>query len=122
MERPGLFERQRIQAVVEKGRMYASERPSLCAPLRARIRRAEIASAENLGATFRVDPPSARSPRGRIAYDPNLVARLLADHTYPEWVIAAQLEILIAHHTEEWHAGTGCETAPGAGASDQFAA
>jgi hypothetical protein len=111
MEKPGLYERQRIQAVVEKGRQYASERPSMCADMRARIRQAEIAAVENLGSAFRVDPPSDRLLRGRIEYDPVVVTRLLADHTYPEWVIAAQLELLIGQHKDEWHAGAAC--APG---------
>lgn len=106
MDNPGTYERQRIHAVVEKGRQYASERPSLSATLRERIRQAEIRPADGLDAPFRVDPPSANLPNGRIVYNPNLVARLLADHTYPEWVISAQLELLIGQHKEEWHAGT----------------
>jgi hypothetical protein len=89
---------------VEKGRQYASERPSICALLRQHMLQAELVPVENLGASFRAYPPSERYPHGCIAYDPNLVARLLADHTYPEWVISAQLELIIGQHKAEWHA------------------
>ena len=112
MGAPGQYERQRLQVIVDKGRLYASERQSVCAEVRARIRGAKIVEVEGLGTLFNVVPPSDRSPKGVIEFDPILVARLAADHAYPEWVVSAQLEILIRSRQEEWHrAVSHCEGA-----------
>jgi hypothetical protein len=105
MERVHASDRQRLQSIVEKARLHASERQVFCAELRQRVRDAEVTSVNGLGTLSRVEPPTARHPNGRILYDPELVARLAADHTYPEWVVSAHLDRLICAQVEAWHAG-----------------
>lgn len=104
MVRPGSYERQRLQRIVELGRIHASERQSVCDELRRRIRQAAVTPVNGLGQVFRADPPSAAHPNGQFAYDPELVARLAAEHTYPEWVVSAHLDMLIRSRLDEWHA------------------
>ena len=110
MDAPGKFEMQRLKSVVEKGRLYASERQFVCAALRGRIRDAEVVEVEGLGKMFNVVPPQHSSGRGRIEFDPQLVSGLAADHSYPEWVVSAHLELLIRARYDEWHKGVGTFT------------
>jgi hypothetical protein len=102
MDAPGKFEVQRLYSIVEKGRLYASARQSINAELSARIREAEILAVEGLGKLFEAIPPNPDSPRGRIEFDPALLANLAADHAYPEWVVSAQLELLIRARHDQW--------------------
>jgi hypothetical protein len=63
--------------------------------------------------TLIVQPPAAAGQRGVIRFSPRYVAYLAREHRYPEWVLCAQIELLVRARHDEW-LGQSIQPAPAA--------
>jgi hypothetical protein len=93
-----------LAALVEKGLHHAVRRFDADPAIRANLERARVTPNGAQDGTLCAVPPDSHGAGGRIEFSPPLVARMRAEHKYPEWVLSATIERCVRNQAAAWAA------------------